>query len=240
MGNKRRFGGSVFLLFIWVLGLVCALRSADIESMLDRPVRSFRSINESAVSAILRFGREARIPLGIVLNRQLCSASFGDVEIDRAPGRAVLDRIGEAMPAYHWRLEHGTVVFVPFDMPAAADQFLSVPVSPYSVPDGTLQAQAAYEWMNIRASLRPTEGTAFDVLSSAKSTRWPPLRLGRASVREVLDRLVGRDPGGAWILFPVDNLEQATAQMPLQFVDYSAKGPTPSPCSGPSDPSGRP
>jgi hypothetical protein len=233
MASKRHLGdGALGRTLVLALGLVCALPSVATGPILERSISSFHSANESAVTAILRFGRENHIPLGIVLSERLCSTSFADLKIDHASGREALDRLAASIPAYSWHLQWGTVDFVPSDMPAATDQFLSLRVSPYSVPRDTLQAQAAYEWMNIRASLRPTEGTAFSVLSSADSAKWPALSMGPGTVDEVLDRLVGREPGGAWLLIPVEDLGKAADRSPLRFIDYSGNDVAASPCTG--------
>jgi hypothetical protein len=236
MANRRQLDeGPVGWVVLAVLGLACAMHPAATDPVLNRSVPSFRSTNERVVPALLRFGRESHIPLGIVLSKRLCLASFTELRIEHASGGQALDQLAASMPSYGWHLGQGTADFTPSDMSPAIDQFLSLRVNPYSVPRDTLQAQAAYEWMNIKASLRPTEGTAFSVLSSADSTKWPALSLGPERVGEVLDRLVGRDPGGAWLLLPIDDLEKAADRLPLMFVDYSAKDTMASPCTGLGD-----
>jgi hypothetical protein len=219
------------LLFAAIFGFGSDLHSTPDDPLLSRIAPSFNSTNESAISAILRFGREAKIPLGIVLDKQLCSARFEELRIDHASARTALDQLAAALTSYSWSLEDGTVVFAPLDLHTSTARFLSLVVTPYNVPEDTLQAQAGYEWLNIRASLRPNEGTALSILSSAKSRRWPPLSLGSTTVREVLNRLVGRSPGGAWILFPIEDIEKAAESRPFQLIDYSSPVEPTSPCS---------
>lgn len=219
------------LLFTAIFGIGSDRHPAPDDPLLSRIVPSFNSTNESAISAIVRFGREANIPLGIVLDKQLCSLRFEEQRIDHASVRTALDQVSAALTSYSWSLEYGTVVFAPLDLPTATARFLSFVVSPYNVPEDTLQAQAGYEWLNIRASLRPNEGTALSILSSRKSLRWPPLSLSSITVREVLDRLVDRNPGGAWILFPIEDIEKAAESRPFQLIDYSSPVEPMSPCS---------
>jgi hypothetical protein len=232
MVSKRTWGSTAgILLLVRVLSLAWSVSSDADDPGLGHPVPSFKAVNETAISAILRFGSQSGIPIGIVLSRQLCSTGIGRLEIDHATVKEALDELARTLPRYTWIAEHGTVVLLPVEISAPMADFLSLNVNPYSVPEGTLQAQVAYEWMNIRATLRPNEGTAFSVLSSTKSTRWPPLRLGSATVREVLDRLVGRKPGGAWVLFPIDDLEKAAGSRPFQLIDYSDGSQMISTCS---------
>ncbi|MGA8438741.1 MAG: hypothetical protein WB762_29525 [Candidatus Sulfotelmatobacter sp.] len=230
MATKPRLIGVVPFLLAAILGLGAGLDPAPEDPFFSRIVASFNAVDEPAVPAILRFGRELSIPLGIVLDKQLSSASFKEIRIEHAPVKVALDQLSSALPSYRWSLEHGTVVFAPLDAPAATARFLSWAVSAYGVPEDTLDAQTAYEWLNIRASLRPSEGTAFSVLSSAKSRKWPPLSLGPATVEEVLDRLVGRNPGGAWILCPINDIEKAAESRPFQLIDYSTPGVVALPC----------
>jgi hypothetical protein len=232
MATKLQFSSVVsLLLFGAIFGFGSDLHSAADDPLLSRIVPSFSSTNESAISAILRFGREANIPLGIVLDKQSCSLRFEELRIDHASVRTALDQLTAGLTSYSWSLEYGTVVFAPLDLAVATTRFLSLVVNPYDVPEDTLQAQAGYEWMNIRASLRPNEGTALSILSSAKSRRWSPLSLGSTTVKEVLNRLVGRNPGGAWILFPIEDMEKAAENRPFQLIDYSSPVEPMSPCS---------
>jgi hypothetical protein len=232
MAIKRPTSRAGFsLLLLGALSLTWSPCSAADDPLLGRQVPHFYAVNEPAISGILRFGRENDIPIGIVLTKQVCSTSLSHLEIDHAASKAVINQLARILPRYTWSVEHGTVVFLPVDLPAATAHFLSLNVNPYAVPEDTLQAQAAYEWTNIRASLRPKEGTAFSVLSSPLSSRWPPLSLGSTTVREVLDRLVSRKPGGAWILLQIDALENAAENRPFQLIDYSSAAEMISPCS---------
>lgn len=233
MESRRPFADTGFFLpLVATFILAWSTCPAADDPVLGLPVPDFYAVNEPAVSGMLRFGRQSSIPMGIVLSKELCSATLGHLQINHVTGKAALDQLASSLPQYAWRVEGGTVVFLPMDLSGATAHFLSLDVSPYSVPEDTLQAQAAYGWMNIRASLRPDEGTAFSVLSSTKSRRWPPLRLGAATVREVLDRLVSRKPGGAWILLPINSLENAAENRPFQLIDYSGPTEGAAPCSG--------
>jgi len=101
-----------------------------------------------------------------------------------------------------------------------------------TIPEDTLQTQVVFAWMNIRSSLRPNEGTAFDILSSPQSVKWPSLALNNLNVE--LDHLITRKRGGVWILFFFDDLDKAVDNSPFGVMGYSddPRDRT-SPCSRP-------
>src|SRR5215469_3657728 len=88
-----------------------------------------------------------------------------------------------------------------------------------TIPEDTLQTQVVFAWMNIRSSLRPNEGTAFDILSSPQSVKWPSLALNNLNVE--LDHLITRKRGGVWILFFFDDLDKAVDNSPFGVMGYS-------------------
>ena len=194
------------------------------DSFLDRAIAPFYSNHEHAFDAILRFGRENNIPLGVVVSDQLCSTVLSDFRTEHAPARKVLDELAKNLPSYHWKLEDQVVVFAPDKLPEATLQFLAIEPHPYAIPEETLQGQTAYAWMNIRAVLKPQEGTAFNFLSSPRSEKWPALALSNITIEQILDRLVARKTGGVWILLPFKDLSQVSDYRPFSVMGYSDTG----------------
>jgi hypothetical protein len=194
------------------------------DSFLDRAVAPFYSNDEHAFEAILRFGRENNIPLGVVVGDQLCSTVLSDFRTERAPARKVLDELAKNLPSYHWKLEDQVVVFTPDKLPEATLQFLAMEPHPYAIPEETLQGQTAYAWMNIRAVLKPQEGTAFNFLSSPRSEKWPALALSNMTIEQILDRLVARKTGGVWILLPFKDLSKVSDSRPFWVMGYADTG----------------
>ncbi len=191
------------------------------DATLDRVVAPFFSNHEPAFDAILRFGRQNHIPLGIVVDDEICSTVLTEFRTERVPARMALAEFVKKLPSYRWDSEYGVVVFGPEAIPEATAQFLALEPPAYSVPEETLQGQAIYTWMNIRAILRPHEGTAFNILSSRQSEKWPTLALDHTTIRRTLDRLVGRKQGGAWILSAFKDLSKVADRRPFSVADYS-------------------
>jgi hypothetical protein len=191
------------------------------DSILDRPVKSFYSSNESAFDAILRFGSENKIPIGLVFTHRLCSTRIRQLSIEHTSARIALQELAREVPSYSWKLDDDTAIFVPDDIPAATSTFLALRVSNYSISEETLQAQVVYVWMDIKSSLRPSEGTAFNILSSPKWVKWPSLTLNNLNVEQVLDHLIARKAGGIWILLSLDDLDKAADKRPFWVIGYS-------------------
>lgn len=214
--------GAFLLILLTVSPLSAGQTTSADESILKRMVPAFYSTDENIVNALLRFGRENKVSLGLILNRQICSTTTGLLKIEHTSVQSVVEELKTRMPSYSWNLEDEVVIFTPKEIPGATAGFLSLTVSPYSIGEDTLQAQAFYAWMNMRATLRPKEGTAFNILSSSKSAKWPPLVLGHVTIQQVLDRLVGRDGGGAWVLFPFENLAKVADHRPFLIASYAS------------------
>jgi len=215
-----RFGWGAWIILAAIALGSSAEQATTERSVLDRPVAEFVSHSESAFEALLRFGRENQAPLGLIVSNQLCSTSLRDFKVARVPIRVALARLGEKIPSYEWKLDDGVVVFAPKDTPRATKDFLRLKVSPYTIPQNTLRAQGVFAWIDIKASLRPKEGTAFDILSSPNAKEWPPLSFKDVSVQQVLNLLVVRNAGGAWLLVPFHDLSKV-ADQPFSLEDYS-------------------
>lgn len=237
MANERVHNPvrALLLAAVAVLSFCPQPRSMADDSTLDRPVRPFYSNNENVYDAMLRFGRENKIPIGLVFRHRLCSTKLGQLSIENTSARSVIQELTQEVPSYSWKFEDETVIFLPDDIPAATSSFLELRVPDYSIPEGTLQAQVAFAWMNVKASLRPYEGTAFSILSSTQSVKWPSLTLNNLNVEQVLDHLIARKEGGAWILFPFDDLDKAADNLPFWVTGYSddPQGQTTAPCIRP-------
>lgn len=209
------------LLVVTVLATPAQESGRADDSPLKRPVEFFESNDEPAPAAILRFGRENSIPVGLIITDQLCSSRTTALRVDHAPAEAVIAMFAQAVPQYGWAVEEGAVVFAPNDIPEPVARLLAVVPPPYRIAEDTLQGQLAWAWMDIRAALRPWEGTGFSVLSTPNSVRWPSLAVRGITVRQLLRRLVARKKGGAWLLFPFADFDKVANDRPIWVLDYA-------------------
>jgi len=222
MANKRvcNITCAVLLTAAVVLGICFPALSTAESSILDRPVK-FDSSGESGLDAILRFGSENKISMGLVFTSRLCATRISRLSIHTSSARKALPELAREVPSYIWRLEDNTVILAPNDMPAPMSTFLALSVPDYSIPEETLQAQVLYAWMDIRSSLRPNEGTALNILTSPTYAKWPSLTFSNLNVEQVLNHLIARKGGGVWILLPFDDIEKAGNKRPFWVTGYS-------------------
>ena len=125
------------------------------------------------------------------------------------------------LPAYRWDSDGNVIVFAP-----DKDHPLRQPDSSASCRPGMLSPRVHCNHNSpgldgMRAALRPREGTAFDVLSSPAAVGWPALAFSDVPIRDVLNRLVGRKDGAAWILLPFEDSTRFRDHRPVLVVDYT-------------------
>lgn len=218
-----------FLIAVVAVGAYLANTSAQsvTSTQDDKVIERFDANNQVALQALLRFGFENRIPMGIVLNdRSLCETTI-DFKSKNTRLRATLAALISKVPNYNWTIENGTVVLRPTAVMQDDLTLLDMMIPRFAAPAGPLKEQRLYLWMDVRAILRPDEGTILNSLSSEADIKYPPLRLTNMTVEQILNTLVSRPPYGAWILHPIANdLRQAVADS--EYVTFLPYGEGPS------------
>lgn len=211
---------------------VCAELWAE-NPVLERPVTAFRAVGQPAFDEILRFGSENHIALGIVLSEEICSVRFNKLDVGGTV-QVVVEEFAGRLPSYDWRVADGVVVFAPKRIPEATAKFLALRPPHYIISEGSARAQSLYAWMDIKALLRPREGTAWNIVSSWRENKWPSLVVNDLSVGDLLNHLVDRKPAGAWFLVSFEDPDGAADHRPFELVNYSdeiSAWPN-SPCTG--------
>ena len=206
-----------FILVSAVLSSAAAPAQHKDLALGSRVIGHFESKGEPAIQAALRFGMENKIPLGLVLASSSLCETMTDFQSDNATVLDTLEGLASRMPQYAWSIEDGTAVLKPRVAPQSASTLLDMVIPHFAAPLGPLKEQRLYLWMDVRAILRPNEGTLLNFLTSEAEPKFPPLQLTNVSVEQILNRLVSRQPYAAWILQPVSSdLREAVAQ--VEFV----------------------
>lgn len=185
-------------------------------------VAKFESHGETAIHALLRFGADARIPLGIVLtDERLCKATI-DFAAEDQPAGSILDGLVKQINGYQWSAKDSVAVIEPSAMAPSTAQILSIILPRFAAPEGPIKAQQAYLWMFVKAIFKPSAGTIIHVVTSPQEHNFPAIDMGQVSLEHALNRLVSRNPVGAWVLFPVpDDISKATDHQFAKAVIYS-------------------
>ena len=161
------------------------------------------------------------MPLGVILADQRFCEIKVNIKSEKQSALSILNQMVSQLDGYKWAIEDGVVVIEPKDITKAASEFLRLVVPRYASPEGKIEAQNMYLWMDVRAILRPSEGTALHILSSGADVTLPPIDVKNESIRKNLNRLVLRPPGGAWVLSPIVNEITTLKRMPTFVMSYA-------------------
>lgn len=184
----------------------------------DKPLAGFESHREPAIQAILRLGLESKVPIGIIeTDEQLCKAKVDVAAQGQTPLQIIAALIAQ-VSGYSWSVKDGVLSVQPANMPDGPVRLLSIAIPRFAAPEGTLDSQRAILWMQIRGVLEPGEGTAVSVMRSLKAQTFPPIDMSNATVEQILDRIVSRAPGGAWVLFPLPKQSEWRDKLDVRFI----------------------
>ena len=175
----------------------------------------------SALQVILRLGKTAQQPVGIILgDNSLCRYGV-NVSATKGAFPDSIDRILAQVPGYRWSLRDGVAIAQPSSLPPDTAKLLALTIPRYRAPRSTLVEHAAFLNMDIKAVLRPDEGTLGDILSSPDEAKTGPVELRDLTVEQILNYLVKQGKGGAWLLFPVPrDYRSAADRQFVQLVSY--------------------
>jgi hypothetical protein len=185
-------------------------------------IGQFKIQNRPVIEAILEAGAKARVPLGLILvDGRLCK-DIANSTMEHATLMDVLNGLLEQLPDYKAEAGQDTILVTPKELPENTKKFLDLVVPVFRAPEGSLNDQLLYLSIDIRAVLKPSEGSVLDILKSPGSRVLPAVSLSNATVRQVLDILVLRPPRGEWILFPVP--QDITTTVDKQFAQLYSYG----------------
>jgi len=205
--------------------LTCCLAFAQsgANSPVEHRIHQLQINDRPALEAFLAAGSNAKVPVGLVLtDNQLCTSKV-NLTVQDEPAGNVFDALASQVPGYAWTTEHGVVLISPKELPQNTRRLLELAIPTFRTPSGTLVAQWFDLSMNVRAVLKPYEGTAIDMLEPSGALKRAPISLQNATVKEILDVMVSQPPVGAWVLFPVPQDFSAAADGQFAAVlSYSA------------------
>ncbi len=169
----------------------------------DKIVESFECHNVPAIQAILSLGLRSTTPLGLVLaDDELCRTKIDIVAREQTPLQ-IIETLTNRVSGYHLLVKDGVVIISPKHSPENTLSLLNIVIPRYAAPESTLDTQRAQLWRQIHGVLEPAEGTAMVVPFSLNARTFPAIDIRNATVEELLDRIVARNPTGAWILYPM-------------------------------------
>lgn len=201
-----------------------AMRIATVAAGRSQGLQPQAATHTSALQVILQLGQTAQQPVGVILGDDSLCRYTVNVSATKDGFPRLMDRVLVQAPGYRWSLRDGVAIAQPNAPPPDTATLLALTIPRYRAPRSTMVEHTVFLNMDIRAVLRPKEGTLGDILSSPDEERTGPVELRDLSVEQILNYLVKQGKGGAWILFPVPKDYRKAGQQFAQLVSY--KDPT--------------
>lgn len=174
------------------------------------PINHFSVRGVSGRDALIRLGRQTKLPFGIVEDQNLCRTQVVVEVRDKTVG-AVLTSILDQLPGYLWSVNEGVIEIRPREVRPSARQILDIVVPHFAVGETTMALLTAYLQNQISAVLRPGQGSAGSIPVSPQATHVAPFKLDNATVEQILNHIVKLKGHGLWILYslPANGTERA-------------------------------
>jgi hypothetical protein len=167
----------------------------------------------SAFHTIVNTGIENRVPMGIVIDskHRLCETVM-NVGRRREKLRRFIAEINSTVPGYKAEFERGVLKVYPLDANKTTQTFLNLHIPEFHSRPDTHQGLGIDLWMFIRAAIAPGQGTGFVGGSSTKREIVPAMDVTDQSVDTILDAIVRKGGGAAWVLqsSKIEELSQST------------------------------
>lgn len=199
----------ILLAAVLSLGSACCLvgqlKTIQTDTLADpqRVVEPFEAHGETFADTILRLGVVSKAPMGLVLADSKPCVARVEISFASQPLASDLDTLVSQMAVeYSWHVSNGVIVVEPKVVPAESAQLLTVVIPRYANVPSTMNGSGQYLWMLINGVLRPGEGTLMDVLSNPSDAQVPALEMRNATAEEILNGIVVKAGGGAWVLLP--------------------------------------
>ncbi len=161
-----------------------------------------RGTSPDAYSLLAQIGLQNHLPIGIALSAspELCSKPFALSSSQGMNMARFIEQFNRQFAGYRMSLSDGVLQIEARPLPSEEAKFLELRLPEFRANSGFMSQQATSLWMQIRAQIAPTEGTAFLGGRSIGSEVLPAIRADNVTVREALDRIIQQGHGGIWVV----------------------------------------
>ena len=167
----------------------------------SRPVASFDVRGLNLIDALLQLGQERQVPIGIEYIDAAAFRSRITLHVRNSTLGALLDAITHGQ-GYRWLIHDGVVMVTHDGEPQGRRNLLNTRIPEFAIDkevtlqDASLKLLGALYW-----ALNPhSAGIIGDYPGGNLKFRVGPLRMGNATVRQILNRIVSQRRNGAWVV----------------------------------------
>lgn len=166
-----------------------------------RPVQSFEIRDLNMIDALLRLGEEQRVPIGIEYVDTAAFRSRITLHVRNSTVGALLDAMTRPL-GYSWFMQHNVVIVTHRGAATGRKNLLNIPIPDFSLnKEVTLQAASLKLLVTLYFTLNPhATGILGDYPTGNPQFRVGPLRMKKATVRQILNRIVSQNRDGAWVV----------------------------------------
>ncbi|MES2219761.1 MAG: hypothetical protein V4587_02205 [Acidobacteriota bacterium] len=201
--------------------LLSAVLVAGAQSAVGGGPRVTLAMSGSPLAAINAIGRQARLPIGIVVGKdygRLCRLS-GSFDFQGSDARDALRKVAER--AGYTLTEHrGVEVLLASDIAPWQRDVLNYKLTAYP---GMKNETMAYmgvmltEWMQAAFDAHGFAGSVLGSLTD-RPLSLPAMR--SVSIQEIADRVVSLDEGGMWIMKPTVAKPEGAKDVEIEVISY--------------------
>lgn len=185
-------------------------------------VESFKADNVSLLDALLQFGRQQRLPMGIEYLDIRATDQPISVDVGPATVGKVLDTILRHEPGYSWSIQNGILHITNVGALRGRMNLLDRVLSEFSVPKDTLTDADYLLKMTLYVELHPkVQGFGGDIPGEISRTQVGPFKLTHVTVREALDEIVREAGDAAWVVqVPPESLDHVPSYGLWRVIEY--------------------
>ena len=167
---------------------------------LSRKVAFFSAKQQNLIDALLSFGAQEHIPIGIDYIDKAAFQQRMNLEFRERSVREILDALTHAL-GYHWSMA-GAVVSVTHDGALVGkSNLLNTRIPQFRIGETSMHEASIALSLNLYFVVNPKSGgIAGDSPGGNLAFRAGPFDLKNATVRDILNQIVSQHSNGAWIV----------------------------------------
>jgi hypothetical protein len=183
---------------------IASIKAQDVSSSAALQKQTIStSVDTSILLALITFGSETHIPIGVVLEtekpHQLCEDNR-HVTIRDRPISEFLDAL-LAQSNYAWSVNDGVIAIRPSHLADQVNRVLTMKFDRFGGMQTTMQGLGISLKAWIYSRLHPeANGFATDIISSPDAEQFAQFEVRDASVEQILNKIVSLGNKGIWIL----------------------------------------
>lgn len=178
--------------------------------------------SDGILRALIEVGVQNHLPLAVLLDDDSLCVPRQPATNSSLTLKELQRQVQTEVPTYRVEIEANMVSVRPAELTQEMRDVLSLRIPRFKTQPTSAEELGIDLWMNIRAVLVPSQGSAFIGGIQKGSEAIPAMDMSDATVESIMNRIVTRGSGGIWVMYPVSRGWQShPAEMPFTILSYS-------------------